>query len=159
MVGIYCSFKKRAKWFCPHSVHTRLNLGSCKGTSWTAWGFSKHQCLLFWLFIFPLNVNLVLPKRKSRIPDQKNRWLPTRDTTRLKHLFRDAETEIGQSPLLPSCRFSITVVAITCYIHPSFSFQPQKLFKWQTDLPSIKVTLCFTAAYLIMDQSLKVFQS
>jgi hypothetical protein len=31
--------------------------------------------------------------------------------TRLKYLFRDAQTEISQPPLLPFCPFSITVVA------------------------------------------------
>jgi hypothetical protein len=40
-----------------------------------------------------------------------SRLLSNVDRTWLKHLFRDAETEISQPPLLPFCPFSITVVA------------------------------------------------
>ena len=40
-----------------HMILCTFNaLLSCKGTSQTAWAFSKHQYLLLWLLMFLLNV-------------------------------------------------------------------------------------------------------
>jgi len=38
-----------------HACQT-LTLRLCRGSFWTAWGFSEHQCLLFWLVTFPFHI-------------------------------------------------------------------------------------------------------
>jgi hypothetical protein len=50
---------------CAVTAYGIPTLRPCKETSWTTWRFSKHPCLLLWLFTFTFSVNHASSKKNT----------------------------------------------------------------------------------------------
>jgi hypothetical protein len=63
------------------AVEQTLTLWSCRGALWTAWGYSEHECLLFWLFNFHADCELCLFQEKHKFYANGTCFTPVFKTT------------------------------------------------------------------------------
>jgi hypothetical protein len=109
-------------------AHQIWTLRSCKGTSWTAWEFSKCQYLLLWLFIFLCNMNLV-SSEKTQPMNQQIFWLPILEILCNTSFFCLGLEERGLAQI--ELCMGVVIEVLLCFWHSTLKTQEaQNTFWW-----------------------------